>query len=122
SRGGRRASVEVDRRPRVNSLGSRNRTNATRCRGRPRPVAILLTVEAPFLGRPAAAGPATAQAGAAAASIVSAVAREASDSPGAAQATALEARLVRLAQEVAEAYVAALAAFPNEEPVESDAR
>jgi formiminotetrahydrofolate cyclodeaminase len=73
-------------------------------------------VEAPRTGRPAAAGPATAQAGSAAALVVSAAARVAGDATGAAQAEALAERLRRLADEDADALAAARAAFPGAEP------
>jgi formiminotetrahydrofolate cyclodeaminase len=79
-------------------------------------------VEAPRTGRPAAAGPATAQAGAAAASVVAAAAREVGDATGAAQAEALSVRLTRLAEEDAQALDAARAAFPGTEPETSDPR
>jgi formiminotetrahydrofolate cyclodeaminase len=79
-------------------------------------------VEAPRTGRPAAAGPATAQAGAAAAHVVAAAAREAGDATGAAQADALATRLTRLAQEDADALEEARAAFPADEPEASDPR
>jgi formiminotetrahydrofolate cyclodeaminase len=79
-------------------------------------------VEAPRTGRPAVAGPATAQAGAAAAYVVAAAARSAGDGTGAAQAEALAARLSRLAEEDEEALAAARAAFPDAEPEASDAR
>jgi formiminotetrahydrofolate cyclodeaminase len=79
-------------------------------------------VEAPRTGRPAVAGPATAQAGAAAAFVIAAAAREAGDGTGAAQAEALAARLTRLAEEDVEALAAARAAFPASEPEVSDAR
>ena len=79
-------------------------------------------MEAPRTGRPAVAGPATAQAGAAAAHVVAAAARDAGEATGAAQADALAARLTRLAEEDAEALAAARAAFPDSEPDASDAR
>jgi formiminotetrahydrofolate cyclodeaminase len=79
-------------------------------------------VEAPRTGRPAVAGPATAQAGAAAAHVVAAAARGAGDATGAAQADALATRLTRLAEEDEEALAAARAAFPETEPVASDPR
>jgi formiminotetrahydrofolate cyclodeaminase len=79
-------------------------------------------VEAPFTGRPAAAGPATAQAGAAAATVTAAAARGAGDAAGAAQAASLAARLERLAAEDAEAYAAATAALSAAEPGHPDAR
>jgi formiminotetrahydrofolate cyclodeaminase len=79
-------------------------------------------VEAPRTGRPAAAGPATAQAGSAAALVVSAAARVAGDATGAAQAEALAERLRRLADEDADALAAARAAFPGAEPQASDPR
>jgi formiminotetrahydrofolate cyclodeaminase len=79
-------------------------------------------VEAPRTGRPAVAGPATAQAGAAAAFVVAAAARDAGDAAGAAQAEALATRLTRLAEEDAEALAAARAAFPDTEPETSDPR
>jgi formiminotetrahydrofolate cyclodeaminase len=79
-------------------------------------------VEAPRTGRPAAAGPATAQAGAAAALVVASAAREAGDATGAAQADSLATRLTRLADEDAAALAAARAAFPNAEPETSDPR
>jgi len=59
----------------------------------------------------AAAGPVIAQAGAAAASIVCAAAREAGDGTAAAQAVALRARLERLAAEDADALAAARVAL-----------
>jgi formiminotetrahydrofolate cyclodeaminase len=79
-------------------------------------------VEAPRTGRPAAAGPATAQAGAAAAHVVATAAREARDPTGFAQAAALEKRLILLAEEDAEALAEARAAFPTAEPEASDPR
>ena len=79
-------------------------------------------MEASHSGRPAAAGPATAQAGAAAASIVAAAARAAGDPTGAAQAASLATRLQRLADDDAEAYAAALAVLPDGDPGEPDAR
>jgi formiminotetrahydrofolate cyclodeaminase len=79
-------------------------------------------VEAPRTGRPAVAGPATAQAGAAAALVVAAAARDAGDRTGAAQAESLAARLARLAEEDAEALAAARAAFPDSEPAVPDPR
>jgi formiminotetrahydrofolate cyclodeaminase len=79
-------------------------------------------VEAPRTGRPAVAGPATAQAGAAAAFVVAAAARGAGDATGAAQADALATRLLRLAEEDEEALAAARAAFPDAEPEASDPR
>ena len=79
-------------------------------------------MEAPRNGRPAVAGPATAQAGAAAAFVVAAAAREAGDATGAAQAESLATRLARLAEEDAEALAAARAAFPAAEPEASDPR
>ena len=79
-------------------------------------------MEAPRTGRPAAAGPATAQAGAAAASVVAAAARASGDPTGASQAEALAGRLRRLAEEDAEALEAARAAFPETEPETSDPR
>jgi methenyltetrahydrofolate cyclohydrolase len=85
-------------------------------------------VGAPFTGRPAAAGPATAQAGAAAATVTAAAARTGGDATGAAQAASLAARLERLAAEDVEAYAVALAALPAaespepQEPAEPDAR
>ena len=79
-------------------------------------------MEAPRTGRPAVAGPATAQAGAAAAFVVAAAARSAGDGTGAAQAEALGARLTRLADEDEEALAAARAAFPEAEPEASDPR
>lgn len=79
-------------------------------------------MEAPRTGRPAAAGPATAQAGAAAASVVAAAARFAGDATGATQAEALAMRLAKLGEEDAEALAAAQAAFPETEPEASDAR
>jgi formiminotetrahydrofolate cyclodeaminase len=79
-------------------------------------------VEAPRTGRPAAAGPATAQAGAAAAHVVATAAREAGDATGAAQAEALEKRLTGLAEEDAAALAEARAAFPSAEPDASDPR
>jgi formiminotetrahydrofolate cyclodeaminase len=79
-------------------------------------------VEAPRTGRPAAAGPATAQAGAAAAYVIAAAAREAGDATGAAQAEALATRLTRLGEEDEDALAAARAAFPDAEPEASDAR
>jgi formiminotetrahydrofolate cyclodeaminase len=79
-------------------------------------------VEAPRTERPAAAGPATAQAGAAAASVVAATARVGGDATGASQAEALADRLRRLAEEDADALEAARAAFPEAEPETSDPR
>jgi formiminotetrahydrofolate cyclodeaminase len=79
-------------------------------------------VEAPRTESPAAAGPATAQVGAAAASVVAATARVADDATGASQAEALAERLRRLAEEDAEALAAARAAFPETEPETSDPR
>ena len=79
-------------------------------------------MEAPRTERPAAAGPATAQVGAAAAFVVAATARVAGDATGASQAEALAERLRRLAEEDAEALAAARAAFPETEPVTSDPR
>ncbi len=79
-------------------------------------------MEAPRTGRPAAAGPATAQAGAAAAHVIAAAAREAGNATGAAQAEALATRLTRLGEEDADALDAARAAFPDAEPEASDAR
>jgi formiminotetrahydrofolate cyclodeaminase len=79
-------------------------------------------VEAPRTERPAAAGPATAQAGAAAASVIAEVARRAGDSTGASQSEALAERLRRLAVEDADALAAARAAFPDSEPETSDPR
>jgi formiminotetrahydrofolate cyclodeaminase len=79
-------------------------------------------VEAPFTGRPAAAGPATAQAAAAAATVVATAAREAGDAAAAAQASSLAARLERLAGEDADALAAALAVLPAEEPAPPDPR
>lgn len=79
-------------------------------------------MEAPRPGKPAAAGPATAQAGAAAASIVAAAARHVGDATGAAQGSALETRLLRLATEDADAYAAAVDAFPSEAHETSDPR
>lgn len=79
-------------------------------------------MEAPRTGRPAAAGPATAQVGAAAATVVAATARVAGDATGASQAEALAVRLRRLAEEDADALVAARAAFPETEPETSDPR
>jgi formiminotetrahydrofolate cyclodeaminase len=79
-------------------------------------------VEAPRTGRPAVAGPATAQAGAAAAIVVAAAARSVGEASGAAQADALAERLKRLAEEDADALAAALAAFPDVEPETSDPR
>ena len=79
-------------------------------------------MEAPRTGRPAVAGPATAQAGAAAAFVVAAAARSAGEASGAAQAEALAERLGRLAEEDADALAAALAAFPEVEPETSDPR
>lgn len=79
-------------------------------------------MEAPRTGRPAVAGPATAQAGAAAAFVVAAAARSAGDGTGAAQAEALGTRLMRLAGEDEEALAAARAAFPEVEPEASDPR
>ena len=73
-------------------------------------------------GRPAVAGPATAQAGSAAAAVVAAAARVAGDGAAAAQAAALEARLAKLAVEDAEAYEAAVAALPHEPPAAPDDR
>jgi formiminotetrahydrofolate cyclodeaminase len=54
--------------------------------------------------------------------VIAAVAREAADPTGAAQASALETRLRRLADEDAEALAVARAALPIVEPEESDAR
>jgi len=79
-------------------------------------------VEAPRTERPAAAGPATAQAGAAAASVVAATARVGGDATGASQADALADRLRRLAEEDAAALEAARGAFPDAAPATSDAR
>ncbi len=79
-------------------------------------------MEAPRNERPAVAGPATAQAGAAAASVIAEVARRAGDSTGASQAEALAERLRRLAVEDADALEAARAAFPESEPETSDPR
>jgi formiminotetrahydrofolate cyclodeaminase len=79
-------------------------------------------VEAPRTGRPAAAGPATAQAGAAAATVVAAAARVAGHATGAGQAEALAGRLRRLAEEDADALEDARAAFPDTEPETSDPR
>jgi formiminotetrahydrofolate cyclodeaminase len=79
-------------------------------------------VEAPRTGRPADAGPATAQAGSAAASVVAAAARLAGDPTGASQAESLAQRLTKLAAEDAEALAAARAAFPESEPDASDPR
>lgn len=79
-------------------------------------------MEAPRTGRPAVAGPATAQAGAAAAFVVAAAAREAGDATGAAQAESLATRLTRLADEDADALAAARAAFPDAEPHTPDPR
>ena len=79
-------------------------------------------MEAPRTGRPAAAGPATAQVGAAAASVVAEAARLAGDPTGTSQAEALALRLRKLAEEDADALAAAQAAFPESEPAASDAR
>jgi formiminotetrahydrofolate cyclodeaminase len=71
----------------------------------------------------AAAGPVIAQAGAAAASIVCAAARDAGDGTAAAQAVALRARLERLAAEDADALAAARSALASvAEGPPSDAR
>ena len=108
--------AEADRRPRVHPRGRRDRADTARARRRSRTVALPLTVEAPRTGRPAAAGPATAQAGAAAASVVAAAARVAGDATGAARPRRWPMRLRRLAEEDAEALEAARAAFPDAEP------
>ena len=79
-------------------------------------------MEAPRTGRPPVAGPATAQAGAAAAFVVAAAARSVADAAGAAQAEALAARLTRLAEEDEEALAVARAAFPAAAPEPSDPR
>ncbi|HST14602.1 MAG TPA: cyclodeaminase/cyclohydrolase family protein [Gaiellaceae bacterium] len=60
--------------------------------------------------------------GAAAATVVAATARVAGDATGASQAEALAVRLRRLAEEDADALVAARAAFPETEPETSDPR
>ena len=79
-------------------------------------------MEAPRTGKPAAAGPATAQAGAAAAQVVAVAARDAGDATGATQAEALEKRLTALGAEDADALAEARAAFPADEPEASDPR
>ncbi len=75
-------------------------------------------------GGSTAAGPVAAQAGAAAASVLAAVAREAGDGAVAAQAEALCTRLQRLAAQDAAALAEARAAMPGPDqvPAASDGR
>jgi formiminotetrahydrofolate cyclodeaminase len=75
-----------------------------------------------LFGTVTAAGPAAAQVGSAAASIVREAARDVGDSTSAAQASALAARLARLAVDDERALMAARAKLPSGDPAEPDER